>query len=354
MKPRLPLPWRARQQRPPPAEPPPPADLFATVAGVLKAVLGLSGVAYLSGFIVANARFLSLGVAEANLLDARYVAIGALFLFVALPVTVFPYVRGLAGLNRLCGRAIGRLLSEPFDALYQANQGFFERALGPFLVTLVVLAVLPELAGGALRRDGPALLGFYVLWYAGSLLVSRVAVVVFNLGFYWRLKMLLGEGAFWAAFKPSFIKNFVDKFNWSFAQTQGRAPTQQEVQDRLNAYVLGGMGAEGFLTSALYKGIALFVINAVTFATLLFPLLPASIGGGKPQTVVLLLAADKSGGLDHLGLRGQAVATNWLSEPVQLLAKTSEAYFVQVPVDTATSVVRVPAGNVVGVTYRAN
>lgn len=344
----------------PPPAPAPESDQFATAANLLKALLGLSGIVYLAGFIVANAHFLALGVAEATLVDARYIAAGALFLFLGLPVTLFPYLSGLAAMNREYMAFAGRSLSPPLDDLYQANRKFLQRKFGPFVVALCVLVVLPELGGSSFLRDGIALLIAFFPWYVGSWILSRFAVVVFNFGFYWRVK-LLSESAFWTAFGKAFRERFEASFRSSFKLAHQREPTDAEIEQKLRDYQIA---TASFLASALYRGVALFVIHAITFATFVYPLVPASIGGGQAQQVVLLIPKDKALGLERLGLRGKTVIEpgeildnapgRLLTEPLPLLTKTAEAYLVKVQVDGRTTVLRIPAASVEGASYRGS
>jgi hypothetical protein len=128
------------------------------------------------------------------------------------------------------------------------------------------------------------------------------------------------------------------------------------------------MSSAGFLASALYKGIALFLVTATTFGAFVYPALPASIGGGRVEIVVLLLSPDKSPGIAELGLPGkkiqaqgragqsvdQGAAFQLLTDPLSLLAKTSEGYFVLVPRANGTAVVKIPASIVDAVSYGSN
>jgi hypothetical protein len=195
-----------------------------------------------------------------------------------------------------------------------------------------------------------------------------LAAVLFNWGFYWSAKMLLGQGAFWSSFRTSFIKNYKASFRRSFAASSGTAPTEEQVEQGLSAFVLKGMSSAGFLASALYKGIALFLVTATTFGAFVYPALPASIGGGRVEIVVLLLSPDKSPGIAELGLPGkkiqaqgragqsvdQGAAFQLLTDPLSLLAKTSEGYFVLVPRANGTAVVKIPASIVDAVSYGSN
>ena len=332
----------------------------------LKTVLGLSGISYIAGFVIVNTRFLGWGVGEGDLIDARYVAAGAIFLFIATPSTIFPFLHGLASMNDMHQRIAGDYFSEPLHLLYDANRRFIDRWFGSYAVFIVLFVALLEFyapKGG--QREIWTFVWVFTLWYSGNLVFSRLAVVVFNLRYYWRLRMVLGEGAFWSSFGQSFIAKFQSTFRKSFKVSRGRDPADKEVSDALFQSVVGGMGPEGFLASALYKGIALFLVSATAFGAFVYPTLPASIGGGKSQNVVLLLAGDKSPGLAELGLPGsripvapkasqqtdQAAGFQLLTAPLPLLAKTSEGYFVLVPRANGTEVVKIPSAVVDGVSY---
>jgi hypothetical protein len=337
--------------------------MLQRIGDALKSVLGLSGLAYIAGFIVVNTRLLAWGVGEGDLIDARYVAAGAIFLFVAIPTTLFPYLHGLASLNILYQRTSGNYFSAPLQALYQANRSFIVRWVGPFLVTLALFAALLEFyALKGSRRQVLSFIGLFALWYASSIIFSRLAVNLFNLGFYWRANMLVGTGPFWSSFQKSYIGSFIKSFTRTFTLTHSRAPSDTEVQDALVHFVVGGVGSEGFLASALYKGVALFLVSATTFGAFVYPALPASIGGGKPQNVVLLLSAEKSPGLVALGLPGTRIASGskskadsetyqLLTSPLPLVAKTSEGFYVLVPHGGGNNVIKIPSGTVDGVSY---
>ena len=340
--------------------------VFEKIGKGLKTVLGLSGVAYLAGFIVVNTRFLGWGVGEGDLVDARYIAAGAIFLFVAIPTTLFPYLRGLASLNALHHRIAGAYFSEPLHLLHVANRRFIDRWFGPLLVIVALFVALLEFYAPKGRQwEIRTFVRVFTLWYVGSIVFSRFAVVLFNLNYYWRAKMLLGEGSFWSNFGKSFRRSFVTSFKRSFEFSHGKPPTDEEVKVGLSESVLSGIGPEGFLASALYKGVALFLLSATTFGAFVYPALPASIGGGKSQTVVLLLSADKSTGLAELGVPGkrvhmkskpgkeidQAAGFQLLTEPLPLLAKTSEGYFLLISSATGTEVVKIPSTIVDAVSY---
>jgi hypothetical protein len=339
--------------------------MFSAIAEALKAILGLSGLAYLAGFIVVNAMFLSWGVSEADLVSARYVAAGALFLFLGVPVTVFPYLQGLEALNVRYKKATDEFLSNDLHSFYDANRGLITSMVGRFFVVAAGLIFCLLLEGawrsGALADVTP-LLSIFVVWYVASYLLARLATIFFNLGFYWRAHMLSAEGPFWRSFRESFVRSFRVSFRRSFHLSAGRDPTTQEIDQALSKYALG-LGPRGFLASALYKGIALFIVNAVTFGWFVYPLLPAAIGGGKTQTVVLSLPAEKGAAVLGLGVPGETVATGeadsrskgerFVTRPLALLAKTSDAYFVLTESTAGTTVVRIPTGSVEAASYRA-
>lgn len=340
--------------------------VISSIAEGLKSLLGLSGLAYIAGFIVTNARFLAWGVGEADLLDARYIAAGAIFLFVALPSTLFPYLRGLAELNELQMRIRNTYFSPALHTLYEGNRAFIAGALGQFLVIVVLFALLLRFyAQAGDQREILNFAGVFALWYFGSYLCSRFAAKLFNLRFYWRAKMLLGSPGFWAAFGASFIQKFRASFARSFRLSAGRDAKPEEIDAGLTGFVLRGLGPEGFLASALYKGIALLLVSATTFGAFVYPSLPVSIGGGKAQSVMLLLSAEKSEGLMQLGVPGRKIAQagadaknagdkpvfQLLTSPLPLMTKTSEAYFVLVSDAAKAAVVKIPVGNVEGVLY---
>jgi hypothetical protein len=341
-------------------------SVLGKVGEGLKTVLGLSGISYIAGFVIVNTRFLGWGVGEGDLIDARYVAAGAIFLFIATSSTIFPYLHGLASMNAMHQRITGDYFSEPLDLLYEANRRFIDRWFGSYVVFVVLFVALLEFyapKGG--QREIWTFVRVFTLWYAGNLVISRLAVVVFNLRYYWRVRMVLGEGAFWSNFRQSFTASFQSSFRKSFKISAGHDPTDKEVNDAMLQSVASGMGPEGFLASALYKGIALFLVSATAFGAFVYPTLPASIGGGKSQSVVLLLSGDKSPGLAELGLPGsripverkasqptdQAAGFQLLTAPLPLLAKTSEGYFVLVPRTNGTDVVKIPSSVVDGVSY---
>jgi hypothetical protein len=336
--------------------------MLSRIAEGFKTLLGLSGLTYIAGFILVSASFLAHGVAEASLFDANYIAAGAMFLFLALPAAVFPYLRGIASLNAQYQAVSGSYISPEFQSFFDENKAFLQRITGPFLITVTVIVLLPELAVNRWKGSGMfPLLAVLTMWYVCSSLFSRLAACVFNLGFYWRLKMVRGRNPFWQSFGKSFVTRFKVSFQKSFQLTSGQMPTAEEIDAGLNAYIGAGLGARGFLISALYKGIALFLLSAVTFGWFVYPLVPASIGGGRYQTIVLLLSGDQTPGLRDLGLTGRQIeasdkssaapAAQFLTTPLPLLAKTSEAYFVVVSHGTQTSVVKIPIASVEGVAY---
>ena len=343
--------------------------MLGKVADGLKTILGLSGVAYVAGFIVVNTRLLRLGAGEGDLIDARYVAAGAIFLFVAIPATLFPYLRRLASLNVLRKEIRGDYFSEPFHQLYENNRYLVDRWFGPYVVTIALFVTLLRFyAQGGSQHEIRTFVCVFTFWYVGTVVFSSLAAVLFNFGFYWHAKLLLGQGGFWSSFQKSFVEKFKASYRRSFEATSGTAPTEKQVDEDLSSFVLKGVSSEGFLTSALYKGIALMLVTATTFGAFVYPTLPASIGGGKLQTVVLLLSAEKSAGSSELGLPGkmiqgqrkagqggdQAPAFQLLTAPLPLLAKTSEGYFVLVYSTNGTDVVKIPAAIVDGVSYRTN
>ena len=333
--------------------------MFSKIADGLKTLIGLSGVAYLTGFMVVNASFLARGIGEGNLLDATYIGAGAIFLFLGIPATLFPYLKGLAALSARYQSVAGTFISDEFQTFYADNETFLSRNIGPFLVVAAALMVLPGLAAkGSNGGDRFYFLMSFTIWYLCACIISRLAAVIFNLGFYWRVSMVRGGNVFWASFRNSFMRNFRSSFESSFTLTAGRKPTDVEVEDALKKYVGKGLGSHGFLASALYKGVALFVLNALTFGWILYPLIPASIGGGKNQMVTLLVAAEKSRGLTAIGLPGKPIAkegktpnSQWLTPPLPLVAKTGEAYYVTVPQGEGSGVVKIPLSSVEGVFY---
>jgi hypothetical protein len=340
-------------------------NLFSKLIEGLKGILGLSAIAYIAGFIVVNAHFLSWGFSEADLVDAKYIAAGAIFLFVGLPVTLFPYLRGVASLNSLYHDLSGEYLSEQLLVFYESNKQLIRRHFGPLIVIVVMLLTLFALEKRGIDREAVTAVGYFVAWYVASNILSAVAVRVFNLAFFWRANMLVAKTPFWKAFKPAFLKSSAVSFRKGFRLTAGRDPTEQEVEVGLRRAIVSGLAAEGFIASALYKGLALFLLNAATFGYFVYPNLPPYIGGGKIQTVILLLSADKSAGLTQLGLPGKQIDSKakvegkdlkepkfqLLTEPLPLLTKTSEGYFVLVPRGSALDVVKIPTSAVDGVSY---
>lgn len=338
---------------------------FPKVAEVLKAVLGLSGLAYLSGFVVVTAQFLSWGVTEVDLYSARTIAAGAIFLFLVFPVTVFPYLRGLHSFNTSYKTVVNAHLSEDLYHFYENNRQLIERSFGSFVVVLITLVIVSYVSWRQPREEAGGLwrmVFVFTLWYLGSYLFSRLAVILFNLRFFWRIKMLQGGSPFWENFTTSFQKSYISSFTKSHELVAGQKPTTEEIERELKKFVLKGISPQGFLGSALYKGIALFFLCAVTFGWFLYPLLPASIGGGKPKTIVLLISAEKSTGLargvglpgEHIKLEskpGEVERVQLLTPPLQLLARTSDAYFLLVPRERGMTVVKVPGGSVEAVSY---
>ena len=344
--------------------------MFSGIAEGAKSLLGLSGVAYILGFIVTNARFLAWGVGEADLLDARYIAAGAIFIFVACPATLFPYLRGLAALNDLHMQVRKTYFSTRLHTLFEDNRNFVVGGVGQFLVIIALLTALPLFyARTGTQRESLGLIAGFAGWYLGSYLLFRLGATLFNLRFYWRAKMVLGANGFWAAFQRGFIPHFRTSFARSVRVSTGRELTEDEIDAGMNQYVLRGLGSEGLLASALYKGVALLLISATTFGVFVYPSLPVSIGGGKAQTVTLLLSADKSPGLVQLGVPGRqipvvradnkdsgkdemkAASFQLLTVPLPLMAKTSESYFILIPELPHSVVIKIPSANVEGVSY---
>lgn len=343
--------------------------MWGKIGDALKNVLGLSGLAYVSGFIVVHAHFLRWGINESDWVDTRYIAAGAIFLFLALPTVLFPYLTGLAYLNELIWRVRGSFFSEPLQQLYVGNAHFINRRVGPFLVSICAFAALIEFyapSGG--RWQVLAFMRVFAVWYVASWLCTHLGVRVLNLAFYWRASALLALNPFWASFHNSFVSSFTNSFTRSFRLRNGRDPTAEELQTRMAEYVYGGVGAEGFLASALYKGVALFLLSATTFGAFVYPELPESIGGGRPQAVQLLLAGDQSAGLAAIGVSGTPVHAGsalgsengkkavesvqpLLSSALPLLAKTSDGYFVLISRAGGKEAVKIPASSVNGVVY---
>ena len=93
----------------------------------------------------------------------------------------------------------------------------------------------------------------------------------------------------------------------------------------------------------MYSGMALLVL---LFATLLYPRLPQSVGGGRPVAVRLLLKDEGVGAV--LGGAGGAKGKDSLSEPLNLYLRTSsfllvrranDQPLVQVPLDQVRAIV---------------
>jgi hypothetical protein len=341
--------------------------MFSHIVEGLKGILGLSAIAYIAGFIVVNAYFLSWGFSEADLVDAKYIAAGAIFLFVGLPVTLFPYLRGVEELNSLYRDLSGGYLNGQLHDFYESNKQLIKRHVGPLIVIVVMLLTLFALEKKRIDREAVTAIGYFIAWYIASNILSAVAVRVFNLAFLWRAKMLLAKTPFWKGFKPAFFKSSVASFRRTFKLTSGRDPTNEEIEAGLGDTITSGLAAEGFIASAFYKGLAVFLLNAATFGYFVYPNLPPYIGGGKIQTVTLLLSGEKSAGLTQLGLPGREIDAKakvegkdlkeskfqFLTDPLSLLTKTSEGYFVLVPrAASALDVIKIPTSAVDGVSYR--
>jgi hypothetical protein len=341
------------------------------VVDLIKSILGLSGLAYAVGFVVVNTEFLRWGVSESDWIDSRYIAAGAIYLFVALPTMLFPYLRGLEQLNEVYKAAKGHYFSESLDSLYRENEFLISKWVGPFIVVGALLAAL--IVFYAPNHGGEAdLWGFlwkFCAWYLISRLLAARAAVLFNLGFYWRAKaadaVLHGGSPFWNSFLGNFVRSYKASFSKSFHLTAGRDPTSDEVQSNLSKTLLGGTASEGFLQSAVYKGVALFLASVISFGAVVYPSLPASIGGGSPQSISLLLGGSSASGLSTLGLPGRRIdaagsdssgasaqAFEYLTDPLPLLGKTSEGYFVLVYTATESSAIKIPTSMVESVSYK--
>lgn len=348
----------------------------------LKGLLGLSGLAYIAGFIVVNTRFQRYGISEADWIDSRFISAGALYLFVALPTTVFPYVKSLASLNVVFKNAKGHFFSDRLNDLFVENMALLTKWVGPFLVSIALFATLILFYGAHHNKQMVAtFLWTYALWYLVSWRLSGWGAVILNFGFYWRAKVLeaelIGGTPFWQSFAAAFVPSFKGAFAKTFHMRNGRDPTPDEVQANLANYVLAGTASEGFLLSSGYKAVMLFFLSASSFGAFVYPTLPVSIGGGDPQTISLLIAAKSAAGLSSFGIHRSGVADGTivagataiaggsatgnqaapaadhevLTAPLPLLGHTSQGYFVLVERAAGTVAVNIPEADVEGVSY---
>jgi hypothetical protein len=318
-----------------------------------------------------NTEFLRWGVSESDWIDSRYIAAGAIYLFVALPTMLFPYLQGLQELNEAYRAAKGNYFSDSLDSVFRENAYLISKWIGPFFVVGALLCALivfyaPSHGG---ETDLWAFLWKFCLWYVISRWLAGRAAILFNFVFYVRAKaqaaVLQGDSPFWNSFLTSYVRSFKVAFVSSYRANAGHDPTPEEVQANLSNTILGGTSSIGFLQSAVYKGIALFLASVISFGAVVYPNLPASIGGGSPQSISLLLGGSSAAGLTTLGLPGRRIdggvnatgagssqAFEYLTDPLPLLGKTSEGYFVLVYTATESSAIKIPTAMVESVSYK--
>ncbi|MDQ3412720.1 MAG: hypothetical protein M3509_11455 [Chloroflexota bacterium] len=94
-------------------------------------------------------------------------------------------------------------------------------------------------------------------------------------------------------------------------------------------------------------GTLLFLAYVGLFGSRFYPDLPEQIGGGRPRTTQLLIAAGSEATVNRLGLA--VTAADPLSPPVQLLWEGEESYVIRLPLPRQRAVVQIDHGLVDGV-----
>lgn len=94
-------------------------------------------------------------------------------------------------------------------------------------------------------------------------------------------------------------------------------------------------------------GMLLFLFYVSLFGMRFYPMLPEQLGGGRPRTAQLLIAADAAATVNRLGIA--VTAEDLLSPPVELLWEGENSYVIRLPPPRQRAVVQVDHELVEGV-----
>jgi hypothetical protein len=94
-------------------------------------------------------------------------------------------------------------------------------------------------------------------------------------------------------------------------------------------------------------GTLLFLLYVGLFGQRFYPMLPEQLGGGRPRTAQLLIAADAATTVNRLGIA--VTAEDLLSPPVELLWEGETSYVIRLPTPRQRAVVQISHDLVEGV-----
>jgi hypothetical protein len=268
---------------------------------LVRGVAAIAAVFYVVGFLTTNAYLYQLGVSDFSLLRTRFILTGVL----ALAPLVLALIMGVyAALDATAfvGEAWGRR---------KAYLSVLGDIAIPFVLYFVLFFVVAENGVVASAR------------YAGALTVLCAAIVLMcmaSLSFYRKSGRRPLQRVFYRGERVAFAR---------FNERYGIPETAVETL----VFVVGAT--------------ILFLAYIGLFGQVFYPIIPEQLGGGKPRTVQLLVAADAVPAARELGI--EVSEETPLSPPLQLLWEGEETYAIRLPRPHQRAVVQIDRALIDGV-----
>lgn len=274
------------------------ADLISRLLGSLA---GLAAIMYLLGFIITNSYLLQYGFFTFQLLQARYIASGFIFIVLSLVILAEPLYES---------QIISHLLAakKPISSRRYVMNSIIAWLWLVFVILAfsVFVCVIPAsaLAGsfGSVSQAQVAILG-----------ATDKAIQLF-------LRLLVWSSLVFLAFK------------WITWYLIARVIGRPAVKRR------SGRLGPSFATFTAMVGFPWLILTLVYFGVAIYPLIPAAFGGGEPMRIRLVGEAAKMQQVQLMGIAAspsQLSPQGFISEPVWLLDQSEKQYFI---------LVRTPAG----------